>query len=166
MTKEKKDQPTWKDLGLQDLRDVSREDPRALIDPEVMLCGDSEEDALHALAEYLGLGDPAVTEVVFQTPVGDVTVHCAQLPHIVEKRQDARERYAHFAVATMTAPFEVWSVDYDDGSSRLAFIGLFRGARHMLVVVARVNGLVLWNFMHSDRKALNKHRHGTLVFSA
>lgn len=166
MTKEKKDQPTWKNQGLPDLRDVSREDSRALIDPAVLLCGDSEAAALLALAEALGLGDPAVSTVVFPTPAGEVAVHRAQLPHIVEKRQDARERYAHFAVATMLAPFEVWSVDYDDGSSRLAFIGLFRGARHMLVVVSRVNGLVLWNFMHSDRKALNKHRHGTLVFRA
>lgn len=166
MTKEKKDQPTWKDQGLQDLRDVSREDPRALIDPELVLCDDSEAAALHALAEVLGLGDPAVPTAIFQTPIGEVVVHRAQLPHIVEKRKDARERYAHFVVATMTTPFEVWSVDYDDGSSRLAFIGLFRGARHMLVVVSRVNGLVLWNFMQSDRKALNKHRHGTLVFRA
>lgn len=163
MSKEKKGLPTWKDLGLQDLRDLQVGDARLLPEPEVVAPGESEAEALTILAQHLGLLDGCAT-VEFSTPLGRVAVERAHLPHIVEKRQDARERYVHFALATMCTPFEVWSVEYDDGSQRLAYIGVFSGNRHMLVVVAQVNGLLLWNFMHSDRKALNKHRHGRLLF--
>lgn len=34
----------------------------------------------------------------------------------------------------------------------------------MLVSVSLVGGKVMWNFMQSDAKALNKHRHGELLF--
>lgn len=163
MSKEKKGLPTWKDLGLQDLRDLRVGDARLLPEPEVVAPGESEAEALTILAQHLGLLDGCAT-VEFSTPLGRVAVERAHLPHIVEKRQDARERYVHFALATMRTPFEVWSVEYDDGSQRLAYIGVFSGNRHMLVVVAQVNGLLLWNFMHSDRKSLNKHRHGRLLF--
>jgi hypothetical protein len=36
------------------------------------------------------------------------------LRHIVEKRQDARERYVRHALATMRDPFEIWIVEYED----------------------------------------------------
>lgn len=126
--------------------------------------GKDEAEALAFLMQHLGMND--ISEKEFSTPVGVVRVLAAHLPHIVEKRQDARERYARFALATMQSPFEVWSVEYDDGSIRRAFIGLFQGKHQMLVVVSLVAGMVLWNFMHCDRKSLNKHRHGTLIFSA
>lgn len=137
-----------------------------LPEPGVIEGGKTEADALAALTEQLGLSDPVLNGTEFTTPIGAVYVARVHLPHIVEKRQDARERYVRFAIATMRAPFEVWSVDYDDGSSRRAFIGLFQGKQQMLVVVANINGMVLWNFMHSDKKSLNKHRHGRLVYSA
>ncbi len=165
MSKEKKGLPTWKDLGLQDLRDIPAVDVRLLPEPEVIDPGKSEAEALAILAQYLGLLD-GCTAVEFSTPLGTVVVQQEKLPHIVEKRQDARERYINFALTTMRTPFEVWLVEYDDGSKRLAYIGVFSGSRHMLVVVAQVNGLLLWNFMHADKKSLNKHRHGQLLFQA
>lgn len=109
---------------------------------------------------------PQVDGKAFSTPIGAVRVLKEHLPHIVEKRQDARERYVQFAIAAMQAPFEVWSVEYDDGSTRRAFIGLFEGKHQMLVVVSTIGDMVLWNFMHCDKKSLNKHRHGSLIYSA
>lgn len=126
--------------------------------------GQDEVEALAVLVECLDMHD--IGEKEFSTPVGAVRVLKAHLPHIVEKRRDARERYVQFAIAAMRAPFEVWSVEYDDDSIRRAFIGLFQGKHQMLVVVSLVAGMVLWNFMHCDRKSLNKHRHGTLIYSA
>ena len=35
----------------------------------------------------------------------------------------------------------------------------------MLVVFTDTNGRVLWNFMQGDGKALNKHRHGTCIYT-
>ena len=86
------------------------------------------------------------------------------LGHIVEKRQDARERYVKFALDTLTGPLEIWRVAYSDGSARLAFIGAYETKRQMLVVVNIQAGNVLWNFMQTDAKALNKHRHGELLY--
>ncbi|MBK4998216.1 hypothetical protein IAE37_000492 [Pseudomonas sp. S31] len=34
----------------------------------------------------------------------------------------------------------------------------------MLVIVTLENGKTLWNFMHCEAKALNKHRHGILLY--
>lgn len=34
----------------------------------------------------------------------------------------------------------------------------------MLVSVTMENGKVLWNFMHTDAKSLNQHRHSQLLF--
>ncbi|MGY2290900.1 hypothetical protein ACW9H6_13975 [Pseudomonas sp. SDO528_S397] len=53
---------------------------------------------------------------------------------------------------------------YSDGSARLAFIGAYETKRQMLVIVNIQAGNVLWNFMQTDAKALNKHRHGQLVY--
>ena len=87
-----------------------------------------------------------------------------KLLHIAEKRPDARERYVHYAIDTLDDPFEVWRVEYDNGNYRLAFIGAYVGRRQMLCVVDTIDGEVLWNFMHSDAKALNKHRHGQPIY--
>ncbi|WP_284739065.1 hypothetical protein [Pseudomonas sp. CG7] len=34
----------------------------------------------------------------------------------------------------------------------------------MLVSVVFFEGQMLWNFMHTDAKSLNKHRHGELLY--
>lgn len=163
MSRERKDQRTWQEWGLQDLRDIPNDDWRILKEPSLVHPGETAEDAEKILSTCLGFSEGS-SEIEFDTPVGAVLVQRSKLRHIVDKRRDARERYANFALATMRFPLEVWSVDYDDGSKRLVYIGVFSGSRHMLVVVSMVGGMLLWNFMHSDKKALNKHRHGDLIF--
>jgi hypothetical protein len=125
--------------------------------------GNGQAEALARLEEALGLrGD--TTQLIVVTPIGDVSIQRTMLPHIVEKRINARERFTRFAIETMRAPYEVWSVVYNDESLRYAFIGLFNGKTQMLVVVTVEPERTLWNFMNCDKKTLNKHRHGKRIF--
>jgi hypothetical protein len=158
----KKDQPTWLDMGLADLRKLEATSKGVLASPEIIAEGVDQEQALALLILHLGLED--LDQKSITTVVGEVIVLKDKLEHIVAKRQDARERYVHFAIATMIAPYEVWKVQYDEGVVRLAFIGVFDGKRQMLVVVDMSEGHILWNFMHGDRSSLNKHRNGELVY--
>ncbi len=96
--------------------------------------------------------------------MGDIQIQRSCIHHIVEKRQDARERYVKVALDTLIGPFEVWQVAYTNDTYRLAFIGVYETKRQMLVVVTLDNGKMLWNFMQCDAKALNKHRHGKLLY--
>lgn len=96
--------------------------------------------------------------------MGNVTILRRSISHIVEKRSDARERYVRLALDTLTGPLEVWEVAFTDGTNRLAFIGAYETKRQMLVSVVVVGGQMLWNFMHTDAKSLNKHRHGNLLY--
>ncbi|MCY1389859.1 phage-Barnase-EndoU-ColicinE5/D-RelE like nuclease2 [compost metagenome] len=84
--------------------------------------------------------------------------------HIVEKRMDARERYVRMALDTLCGPLEVWKLAFTNDTSRLAFIGAYASKRQMLVSVSLIGGQIMWNFMQCDAKALNKHRHGELLF--
>ena len=87
-----------------------------------------------------------------------------KLAHIVEKRPDSRERYVQHAIDTLTGPFEVWKVLYDNGGHRMVFINAYEAKNDMLVVVDVRNGHVLWNFMHAPAGAMNKHRRGDLLY--
>ncbi len=156
--KEEKDQPRWIDLGRIDLRHAHADDR---LPQELALAGaDTADEAILILEHHLGFKEGMDT-VYLASPLGEVAAHREQLTHIVEKRADARERYARLAIATMADPFEIWHVEYDDGSFRHAYIGLFEGKTQML---EHHNGQLLWNFMHCEHKSLNKHRHGTLVY--
>ena len=162
--REKKDQRTsWKELGHTHLNHLDGE--HRLAAENVVAAADSEQEAVLVLEYHLGFMDAATAEVRFASPIGEVVVQRANLRHIVEKRQDARERYVLFAIATMLDPLEIWNVAYEDDdtqgiSYRYAYIGAFEGKTQMLVVVAQVDGRLLWNFMHGDNKAVNKRRHG------
>lgn len=152
-------------MDLRDLDNAQRLAVEIVVEAAV-----SEDEAVFVLEHHLGFLGKETTEVRFPSPIGEVIIQRANLRHIVEKRQDARERYVLFALATMRDPLEIWHVQYQDDetgatSYRYAYIGAFEGKTQMLVVVAEVNGRLLWNFMHSENKALNKHRHGeTLVY--
>lgn len=158
--KEIKGQPTWVDSGLPDLRTLERELRSSAVDE--VEAADSHEAAIDLVAQYLGFVNPAILSLTIETPMGLVIVDRKSFYHIVEKRADARERYVKMAMDTLTGPFEVWKVEYDDGSYRLAFIGAYEAKRQMLVIVAVRDGLLFWNFMQTDAKSLNKHRHGEL----
>jgi hypothetical protein len=124
----------------------------------------THEDAIEVVAQHLGFIEPAILSLTVETPMGDVTILRNSIYHIVEKRMDARERYVKMALDTLNGPFEVWKVAFTDDTYRLAFIGTYESKRQMLVSVALIDGQMLWNFMHTDAKSLNKHRHGELAF--
>ncbi|MBC3487504.1 hypothetical protein HU750_17705 [Pseudomonas sp. SWRI50] len=159
---EKTCQSTWLDRGLPDLRSLDREMRAQAID-EVAAAG-THEGAIERVAHHLGLSNSSSAFVVINTPLGDVQIRRSCIHHIVEKRQDARERYIQVAVDTLTGPFEVWSVAYTNDTHRLAFIGVYEAKRQMLAIVTLESGKILWNFMQCDAKALNKHRHGELLY--
>lgn len=159
---EKGCQRTWLDMGLPDLRSLHREMRAQAI--EEIAAADSHDDAIELVAQHFGLSDSPIAFVVLKTPLGGVQVRRSCICHIVEKRQDARERYAQVALDTLTGPFEVWSVAYTNDTHRLAFIRVYETKRQMLVIVTLESGKMLWNFMQCDAKALNKHRHGELLF--
>jgi SPP1 gp7 family putative phage head morphogenesis protein len=154
-------QKSWKDYGRQDLRHVPaqlREPAPALIEA----AADVEEAQRRLLA---GLGIPhGETYRLIQTPVEPVYIISDQLKHLVEKRKDARERYANYIVPTLERPYEVYMTQYEDGL-RSRYIGMFTG-RNDLVVIVRVNrdGSLLWNIMQANDKKMNLQRVGTLVW--
>lgn len=152
-------QPTWVEIGLLDIRHFTGSVAQA---PQIIDEGATEADAYMLLIQHFGFGDN--DEVFIETPIGNISAQRGKLNHIVEKRQDARERYVKFALETLKNPFEIWSTLYEDGSSRLGFIGVFEGKNQMFVIVLRRDEEVLWNFMHCDKKSLNKHRRGTLLY--
>ncbi|MNP19037.1 hypothetical protein D3C76_1115470 [compost metagenome] len=159
---ENKSQRTWIDEQLPDLRTLARE-LRAQAINEVA-AAESHVAAIELVAQHLRLNNPATTTVVVDTALGEVRIHRSCIYHIVEKRQDARERYVKVALDTLTGPFEVWKVAYSNDTHRLAFIGVYETKRQMLVIVTLENERMLWNFMQCDAKTLNKHRHGELLY--
>ena len=164
MAAEKKGQLHWSEIGLLDLRNAAPEDQLEL--PDVIQGAnpsDPAEVALHVLEMALGFAD-GVNEIELASPLGTVAVRREYLPHLVEKRMHGRERYGQVVLATLADPFEIWQVEYDDDSYRMAYIGLFKGKTQMLVIVNYLPDRVLWNFMQSDHKSLNKHRHGMLLY--
>ena len=105
---------------------------------------------------------------IVRTPIEDVIIRAELLPHIVEKRADARERYANYALATLRDPFEVWLTAYEDGSYRKRYIGVLKSDKDLLVVLRenRDGSLVwdLYNLMQRDAKGLNRLREGRLLY--
>jgi hypothetical protein len=166
MSHELKGQKTWIDLSLQDLRHIN--DEFALDAPCIILAGETVEAALSIVHLTFGFSSVDIDDVEFITPVGSLKILKNLLLHIVEKRDDARERYVHFALITIQNPFEVWRTAYlannGDKFTRLVFIGLFSGKKQMLVTVDIRDQMILWNFMHLDKKSLNKHRHGEIIY--
>jgi hypothetical protein len=156
-----KGQKTWTEYGREDLRHLSEE--FRLKEEELVEASESIEMAMKVLQDKLIDKDGTGT---IMSPIGDITIHHSTLEHIVEKRKDARERYINFAIKTIEEPYEIYRVEYDDGSIRLAFIGAFQGKRQMLVIAKGMEneGNWLWNFMHCDAKSLNKHRHGDILY--
>ena len=161
-THELKGQQTWLDYGLPDLRSLDRA-LRSCAVAQVPT-GKDITDAVEIVASNLGFADSASSQTRIVSPLGEVLIQRVTLVHRVEKRQDARERYVKFALDTLTGPLEIWRVAYSDGSARLAFVGAYETKRQMLVVVNIQAGNLLWNFMQTDAKALNKHRHGELLY--
>jgi hypothetical protein len=153
---------TFKDFNLPDLRTLGIEDRRDPLDE--ITAGSTAEEALIILEHHMGFSTQEMKVVVKTTPIGDLNIVRNNLAHIVEKRIDARERYVRNAIDTLENPFEIWETSYSDEMVRYMFIGTYRQKQQMLVVVAPWDGKVLWNFMHTEAKSLNKHRRGSLLY--
>jgi hypothetical protein len=153
-------QPTWKTLGLPDLRELKH----ITSAPALLEGASSAADALATLRSALGIEvDGSIT---VQTPVEKVLLQDASLAHVIEKRPDQRERYANFVLPTLESPNEVWATTYDDGSLRNRYIKLFSGSKYDLLVVVRVDpdGSIFWNMMQRARKSLNDQRVGERIW--
>lgn len=162
IAREKPDQPNWKTLGLVDLREM-----QALTQaPELLPRAESIEEAVSQLRATLGVPVGAARGV--RTPTGDVAIMDELLRHVVEKRLDARERYANFVLPTLMHPDEIWRTAYDDGTMRKRYIKLFRGSKYdiMVVVYEQPDGDVLWNIINRERKGMNVLRVGVLLHQA
>lgn len=99
------------------------------------------------------------------TPLGDVMIDDEWLSHIVEKRHDARERYAHLILPTLERPTEIWLSPYGD-EWRRRYLKLFSGPKYDLLVVVKTlsAGNVVWNAIPMDVKSLDKQRQGKLLW--
>mgnify|MGYP001765241371 CR=1 FL=1 len=156
-------QKTWKD---RDRPDLKSPDVRRLPAPQLLPEAPDRDIAAAMLRQAL-IPDGGQMRVI-QTPVEQVVIRDEWLPHMVEKRADARERYANYVLATLENPFEVWLTTYDDGSYRKRYIGVFSGPKDLLVVLRENRDGSLWwevyNMMQRDSKGLNKLREGKLLY--
>lgn len=152
---------TWKDMGLRPLRDVPAEE--RLPAPELLPVAESQEEAEKRLAEALGFTDER--QRIVKTPMGSRVIRRELLAHMVEKRADARERFANYVLPTLERPFEVWLKQHEDGKLRESYIGLFHEAKYSLLVVVRINrdGSLVWNMMNREPKKMDSLREGMLV---
>lgn len=154
-------QKTWKDWGRPDIRDVPVELKTPA--PEILPSGRTIKEAERIVAGAVGFeGEKFIT---VRTKDDDLAViHRQRLRHLVEKRKDARERYANYIIPTLTDPYEIWLTDYEDGL-RKQYIGLFEGKENLLVVIRlQRDGSILWNIMQARDKDMNKHRVGWLLW--
>ena len=153
-------QKNWKDLGRPDLRHIPKEE--RLPDPGVVEAGGTMEEALAIMRKTFGL-EPGKTREV-KTPLGPVHLRDDLLEHMVEKRSNARERYAAYVLPTLENPFEVYLTEYEDGGMKERFIGLFPEKDLLVVVLRSTDGSLLWNVMHAKDKDMNKQRVGKLLW--
>lgn len=153
-------QSTWKELGLADIRTMGPGEPA----PALIPAAATASEAVAVLRNTIGI--EAGGQRAIDTPWERVSITDASLPHVVEKRADARERFAAFIEPTLLRPTEVWGVAYDDGSTRNRYIKLFEGVKHDILVMVRVepDGSVFWNMMQRDRKGMNALRLGALLY--
>lgn len=152
---------TWKDMGLRPLRDVPAAE--RLPAPELLPVADSQNVAEKRLAEALGFTDEH--QRIVETPMGSRVIRRELLAHMVEKRSDARERFANYVLPTLQQPFEIWLKQHEDGKLRESYLGLFHEAKYSLLVVVRINrdGSLVWNMMNREPKKMDSLREGMLV---
>jgi hypothetical protein len=130
-------------------------------EPPLLAKGRNENDALLILEKALGISDKKkIVEVV--SPIESILIDKDYLRHIVEKRDNARERYANYIIPTLVNPYEIYLTQFEKDIRR-QYIGLFKGKYNLLCSV-RINpdGSLLWNMMNS--KNMDSHRKGSLIY--
>lgn len=164
MAKESKSQQSWKEQGMQDIRAYSPD--LETVYPQEIKRTETINDAINIVANVFGFFDGDNAKKI-HTPIGEIEIQIEHIKHIVEKRVDARERYTNHALDTLKSPFEIWKVEYEDGNEgefRYIFLSLYAHKRQVVVIVSVWDKKYLWNFMQCDKKNLNKHRAGTLIY--
>lgn len=154
---------TYQDYSRPDIRNV--DDSLFLPQPEILPRGKDHVEALEILRNALGI-NAENRSIIIKSPIEDVLICDDYLAHLVEKRDNARERYANYIIPTLENPFEIYLTEYEDGYRR-QYIGLFEGKNSFLTVV-RINpdgSLLLWNVMQADKKKMNMNRVGELIYS-
>lgn len=152
--------PTWVELERTDLRLIP--DEHRLTAPPLLEAGKDHEHALSILQDALGF-EAGSELVTIASPIEQVRVRREHLPHTVEKRLDARERYAHFIRPTLETPYEVWRRQ-DGNGHKHHYIAAFTG-KNDLTVSVRIDeaGNLFWNFMQRDGRRMNGLREGELL---
>ena len=114
------------------------------------------------------LGNKEWRRVTTPDGLDDVVIAASFLPHVVEKRGQARERFANYVVPTLSDPLEVWLTEYPDGSFRRRFVKAFEDVDTTeTLVIARENkdGSLLYNFIRTDREGYaDSQRTGFLLY--
>lgn len=152
--------PSWIELERPDLRLIPEE--HRLSAPPMLDPGQDHEHALSILQDALGF-DAHTELITISSPIEQIHIRREHLPHTVEKRLDARERYAHFIRPTIENPYEVWR-RHDGKGHKHHYIAAFAG-KNDLTVSVRVDehGNVFWNFMQRNGRKMNGLREGELL---
>lgn len=155
------EQRTWQEYGLQDLREVPADHRQnaTLANP-----GKTVDEAMDIVAKALGISKENKAGFI-QSPVEKVAVQYESLRHMVQKRDEQRERFAEFVKKTLEQPYEVWLTRFPSGNQegyRKQYIGLFEenGKNLLVSVIPASDGRLLYNFMQRNDKSLNSRRRG------
>jgi len=129
--------------------------------PKIITQSPSRELAVVALAQAI-LGQDEMR--IIKTPIEQVLFTKDNLPHMVAKTENARERYANFIIPALEKPLEIWLTQFSDGTLRPQYIALFDEPKALLVSTIDKNGVVLYNFMQSEFADMNRNRMGILAW--
>lgn len=160
-------QTTYTGLNRPDLRSVPplfRTPP-----PQMLAAGKDINEAVDIVAKATGI-QAGKNWIDIDTLDSDKAIlHKDRITHMVEKRTDARERYANYIIPTLKDPYEIWLTEYKtpDGISffRKQYIGLFTGKDNLLTVIdLNRDGNILYNIMQAGDKKMNAKRQGRMLY--
>lgn len=133
-------------------------------DPGILADADTLEAAVQQTADALGFKKGEEFIFIKTADKDRVMVRKNKLQHLVEKRNEHRERYANFIRATLENPYEVWLTEFERGQAK-QYIGIFPGNEGLLVSVqVSHDGSLLWNIIPGGKGKLNNKRKGTLLY--
>ncbi len=156
-------QPTWKTLGLPDIRKL----PGPPV-PKMLPQAANPQQARRMVQATLGLSGETPRRFV-ETPVERVLLDLDRTAHITDKFSDHRERFANRIIPTLSDPNEVWMAYFDDGTFRKRYLKVFKGGGGrdrggLSVVVETPDGQLLYNFIPIDPQGINRNRLGALLY--
>jgi SPP1 gp7 family putative phage head morphogenesis protein len=151
----------WKELNLPSAKELHKT-IELMQAPEVINIANNELEALDILRTELGV--KAGEKRIITTPAGDVLIDDAWLPHIVEKRDAARERFSKWIIPTLENPTEIWLSDYGNDEIRKRYLKLFSASdKQLLVVISILNDSAIWNVVPMPVRSMDNQRNGELL---